>query len=740
MAGIFKKITKNYGTLSPELKIPAILLLFLILLFSKTKGIILKTLHSLNKLLKKSFGKHKMFLKQNSRLLKTRFRKKKLHKINYYTPSLIFKLKYFFIGSIFSAIFIFLPIISILFLQQLPNPRELSLKQIPQTTKIYDRNKTLLYEIYTDQNRTLVSLSDIPKNLQNATLAIEDKNFYNHPGFDVTSIIRALKENIINKKQIQGGSTITQQLIKSSFFTSEKKLSRKIKEIVLAYWAERVYTKDQILEMYFNQVPYGGTAWGVEAASAVYFGKHVKELTLAESAFLAGITQAPSTYSPYNQDQSIWKRRQKEVLSRMLTLGFINEKQKNKAEKELLRFKTQQTPLLAPHFVMYVKNVLIKKHGISAVERGGLNVITTLDLKKQDMAQKIVSEEVERNNYLNLTNGAVLITDPNNGDIIAMVGSKNYFDVENDGNVNITTSLQQPGSTVKVITYSAALLKGLTPASMISDSPTSFPQGTGLPLYTPVNYDGKYFGRVTMRFALANSLNLPAVKTLQRIGIPSMVDLGKKMGVSTWNNAQNYGLSVTLGGFETTMLDMATVFGTLSNKGNRIDLEPILLITDSKGNIIEKKEHRPQNVLPEGIAYIMSDILSDNQTRSAVFGPNSQLNIPGQKIAVKTGTTDNKRDNWTIGYTSDYVVTVWVGNNDNTPMNQSLASGITGAAPIWHSIMKNLTVNKTNPPTKPPGDVIAKSCFGKTEYFYKGTEDSVNCGVNPRLRLYSSQQ
>lgn len=739
MAGIFDKTAKKYKTLSPELKIPAILLLYIILISFRTKKLLLTLKSSILRTTKREIKINYNFSLMK-RIPRTHLHKKNVGKMNYKSPSIFLKLKYFLMGIIFSTIFIFLPITTIIFLQELPNPRELSLKNIPQTTKIYDRNKILLYEIYTDQNRTLVSLSDIPKNLQNATLAIEDKNFYNHPGFDITSIIRALKENIINKKPIQGGSTITQQLIKSSFFTSEKKFSRKIKEIILAYWAERVYAKDQILEMYFNQVPYGGTAWGVEAASEVYFGKHVKELTLGESAFLAGITQAPSTYSPYNQDQTIWKKRQKEVLSRMLILGFINTEQKKKAEKELLRFKKPQIPLLAPHFVMYIKDILIKKHGISAVERGGLNVITSLDLKKQDFVQKIVNEEVEKNKYLNLTNGAALITDPKNGDVLAMVGSKNYYDTENDGNVNITTTLQQPGSTVKVITYSAAILKGLTPANMINDSPSTFPGDTGLNAYSPVNYDGKYFGRVTMRFALANSLNLPAVKILQRIGTDTMVELGKKMGVSTWTNSSNYGLSVTLGGFETTMLDMATVFGTLSNKGSRVDIEPILLITDAKGNVLEKKDYKSQSVLPEGVAYIISDILSDNQTRSAVFGSNSQLNIPGHKVAVKTGTTDNKRDNWTIGYTSDYVVTVWVGNNDDSPMNQALASGITGAAPIWHNVMVNLIGAKKNPPGNPPSDVIVKSCLGKTEYFYKGTENSVNCGFNPRMRLYSSQQ
>ncbi len=739
MAGIFETIAKKYKTLSPELKIPAILLLYCLLIVNRFIETVVIVFKRLGFFIKNGLSIVKSKKRKIKRIYLTRFPKKRGAKKSIQFLSPLVKFKYFFLGIFFSTFFIFLPSLTVIFLQDLPNPQELSLQQIPQTTKIYDRNKVLLYEIYTDQNRTLVSLADIPKHLQNATLAIEDKNFYNHPGFDIASIIRALKENAINGKPIQGGSTITQQLIKSSFFTSEKKLSRKIKEIVLAYWTEHIYDKEQILEMYFNQVPYGGTAWGIEAASEVYFGKHVGKLSLAESAFLAGITQAPTTYSPYATN-SRWKNRQKEVLSRMLSLGYITSGQKNKAETEILRFRKPAAPLLAPHFVMYVKDLLIQKHGLAAVERGGLNVITSLDIKKQDMAQKIVKSEVERNTYLNLNNGAALITDPKNGDILAMVGSKDYYD-ENGGNVNITTSLQQPGSTVKVITYSAAILKGLTPLSMINDSPTVFPGGTGSPPYSPVNYDGKYFGRVTMRFALANSLNLPAVKTLQRTGISNMVELGKKMGISTWNDPSDYGLSVTLGGFDTTMLDMATVFGTLSNKGIKSDLEPILLITDSKGKIIEKKENNLQeNVLPSGVAYIISDILSDNQTRSAVFGPESKLLIPGRKISVKTGTTDNKRDNWTIGYSKDYVVTVWVGNNDNSPMNQALASGITGAAPIWHDVMVNLLGKTADPIEQVPSDVIARSCFGKIEYFFKGTENSVACGFNPRAKFYSSQQ
>ncbi len=668
--------------------------------------------------------------------LKTRQTRRHATTNTRYSPAIGTKLKYFIFGAIFSLVFAFFPIVFMMFLQDLPQPQELSSRQIPQTTKIYDRNHILLYEIYANQNRTLISLNNVPKSLQEATLAIEDKNFYKHPGFDLTSIIRAIKEDIAQGGRIQGGSTITQQLIKSSLLNSEKNFSRKIKEIVLAFWAERIYTKDQILEMYFNQVPYGGTAWGVEAASEVYFGKHVKDLNLSESAFLAGLTQAPSQYSPFGQSPTLWKQRQKDVLARMVALRFITKKQADAAVKRQLTFKKQDAPLRAPHFVMYIKDLLAKEYGLPAVEKGGLEVTTSLDIKKQEFAEKIVREEVLNDAYLNLSNGALVITDPKNGDILAMVGSKDYNDPKG-GAVNVTTAHRQPGSTVKVITYSAALMHGFTAASILEDTPVSFPNPWGAP-YTPVNYDGAFHGRVPLRFALANSLNIPAVKTLNKVGIPTMVNLANRMGLGSWDKPDQYGLSVTLGGAEATMIDLATVFGTLSNNGNRTQIDPILSITDFKGTTIAKKTVDQARALPEGVAYIISNILSDNQARSMEFGPNSPLNIPGHTVSVKTGTSDNKVDNWTVGYTKDFVVAAWVGNNDSTPMSQTLASGITGAAPIWHKVMLSLIGNKPDQKPPIPSDVTMKTCFGKTEYFLKGTENTVNCGGNfPTPKVYT---
>jgi len=693
------------------------LLLFVVLL------ICLTLLISVEDLVRDLFGfSKKPFRKLGKKILK---KKKKLHVV--FSIKRRGKLKYFFFGAIFSFIFLFLPLLFTIFVQDLPSPNELSLIQPAQTTKIFDRNGVLLAEIYGRQNRTVVPLSEIPMNLQLATIAIEDKNFYHHPGFDLPSTIRALKEDLTHK-QIQGGSTITQQLIKSSILTPEQSLTRKIKEVVLATWAERIYSKKQILDMYFNQVPYGGTAWGVEAASETYFNKPVKDLTLAESAFLAGLTSAPTTYSPFGSNPTLWKKRQAEVLDRMVSLKFISKEAAQSARNEELNFKPQPQALHAPHFVAYVEDLLVKKYGIEAVERGGLQVKTSLDLNTEEMSEEVVKNEVANASSLSVSNGAALVTNPKNGDILAMVGSHDFND-PNGGNVNLATSYRQPGSSIKVVTYSAALSHGFTPATILDDSPVSF-QSAGSPTYSPVNYDGAFHGRIPLRVAFANSFNIPAVKTLNVIGIPTMVNLAKQMGVESWTSSNNYGLSITLGAADVTMLDMARVNGALANGGMKVDLNPFLKVTDSQGFVLEeKKQVNGVKVLDNGVTFIVSDILADNAARSIEFGLNSPLLIPGHFVSVKTGTSDNKRDNWTNGYTNNYVVIVWVGNNDNSPMSPTLASGITGAAPIWHTIMGNLLVK--NPETKPtiPAQIVQKICYGKPEYFIKGTENSVSCGT-----------
>jgi 1A family penicillin-binding protein len=637
------------------------------------------------------------------------------------------RFKYIFYGSFLSFVFFFLPMVLVIFLQNLPSPEELSRQEIAQTTKIYDRNGTLLYQIYANQNRTNVPLSQIPEHFKHATIAIEDKNFYSSPGIDIEGILRSAIADL-SGKPLQGGSTITQQLIKARLLTPERSIQRKVKEIILALWAQRIYSKDQILEMYFNQVPYGGTAWGAEAAAQTYFGKRVSELDLAESAFLAGIPQAPTIYSPYSGEENAWKGRQRNVLRQMVELDFISQEEADKALAKKLSFKPHQQIIYAPHFVMHIKNLLIEKYGLPVVERGGLNVITSLDIKTQEMAQKIVTAEVENAGNLNFTNAAALITNPKNGDIIAMVGGKDYYDPKG-GNYNVTTALRQPGSTIKVVTYSAALMNGFTAASTISDTAVSF-ASAGAPAYTPVNYDGRFHGNVTLRNALGNSLNIPAVKTLNQVGIPAMVSLAEKMGVKTWDTPENYGLALTLGSAEVRMTDLAVLYGSLANKGKRVELNPILKITNYQGAVLEEKtEVKERIALPEEVAYIISNILADNNARSMSFGMNSPLRIPGHTVSVKTGTTDNKRDNWTIGYTPNLLTAVWVGNNDNTPMNPNFASGISGAAPIWNKIMTNILA-KSDPKDElyaPPANIVVKSCGGRNEYFVKGTDNIGNC-------------
>lgn len=650
---------------------------------------------------------------------------------NGYRPSLWYKLKYVIVGFLFSAIFIFIPIVSFVFISDLPSLSDLSVNYISKTTKIYDRNGTLLYEIYANQNRTVVKLPDVPRDLINATVAIEDKDFYNHPGFDLRGMARALVVNI-KQKGFQGGSTITQQLIKSAYLTSDPTVIRKIKEIALAFWAERQYSKDHILELYLNYVPYGGTAWGAQSAANVYFGKNVGDLDLAECAFLAGLPQSPSTYSPLFNNNNLWKERQIEVLNAMVKQGYITNREAKEAKAEKLVFNGQRIPIKAPHFVFYIRNLLIQKYGISEVERGGLTVTTSLDLPTQEQAEQIVSEEVDNNAALNIGNGASLITTPINGDILAMVGSRNYYDEEHDGNVNLTTSLRQPGSSIKLITYTLALENGYTEATILDDTPLTIPGQNGSPSYTPVNYDGAFHGKIPLRTAFANSFNIPPVRLTQKFGPEAVKDFGVKMGIDSWQGISNYGVSITLGGAETRMTDLAQAYGVIANGGRRVDLDPILEVKDASGHVIYRKTELPTRVIDPGTAFIISDILSDNNARRIEFGLDTPLKIDGAKVSVKTGTTDSKRDNWTIGFTPKVLVATWVGNNDNTPMNQALASGITGAAPMWHKLMV-MMLDKTGTPSAltVPDDVTKKYCAGMTRYFVRGTEKNANCSAPP---------
>lgn len=632
----------------------------------------------------------------------------------------------FTLGVVLTLFFVFVPYNIYIFIKFLPNPHLLSQRIIPVTTQIFDRNGILLYEIHGDEDRKPITLQELPSFVQQATIAIEDKDFRRHAGFSIAGIVRAARETFFHNNT-QGGSTITQQLVKSSLLTPEITITRKLREIALAFWAERIYTKDQILEMYLNQVPFGGTTWGIEAASERYFGKKSHDLNLAEAAYLVGLPAAPSLYSPYGARPELAKVRQHEVLRRMVEDGYISQEQANIALALPLGIKPYIVDIKAPHFVMYVKDLLTQKYGARTVDLGGLRVKTTLDSSLQEKAQQIVTKNISGLEKLRVGNGAVLITDPKNGEILSMVGSKDYFAKDKDGNVNVALTWQQPGSSIKVVTYAAALENGFTAASTIEDSPVSYPL-PNQPSYTPVNYDGKFHGNVTLRTALANSYNVPAVKVLNKIGVKTMIGMGKRMGITTWDDESRFGLSLTLGAGEVPMMDMAVVYGVLANGGSRVDLDPFIEVKDYTGRIFYSRPTPvPQPVLLPEIAFILSDILADNNARSAAFGPNSTLNIPGKTVSVKTGTSNDKRDNWTIGYTPSYVVTVWVGNNDNSPMDPQLTSGITGAAPIWNQVMTELLKNKPNEAMSPQSNIVKLPCNGRDEYFVRGTEPKNGC-------------
>lgn len=628
-----------------------------------------------------------------------------------------------------------------LILKDLPLPTKLSSSSAPQSTQIFDRNGKLLYNIYDQKNQTFIPLSKVPKHMQQATIAIEDRNFYEHGAIDIRGIARATFSTLL-KQQVQGGSTLTQQLVKNSLLTQERTVPRKVKEIILAFATEFIYSKNQILEMYLNQSPYGGTAWGVEAAAEKYFAKHASELTLAESALLAGLPQSPTRLSPFGSTPELAKQRQLEVLKAMEEEGYITKDQKEKASKEKLVYTRISDNIEAPHFVLYVKDLLITKYGEKTVEEGGLKVITSLDSTIQTFAQDAIATEVAKLKSYRVSNGAALITNPSTGEILAMAGSKDYFDSEIDGNVNITTSLRQPGSSIKPINYAVGLINKYTAATTFIDQPICFPNQGGRN-YCPQNYDRKWHGLSQMRYALGNSLNIPAVKMLKVNGIEAMISTASAMGITTFSNPDNYGLSLTLGGGEVKMVDMATAFGVFANGGYRIDLHPVLKITDKKGQVLE--EYKPptssifgKKVLDEGIAYIISDILADNGARIAAFGDNSQLKIPGQTISVKTGTTNDYRDNWTIGYTPSFLVATWVGNNDNTPMS-NIASGVTGAAPIWNDIMTYILKERKAEAMSRPANVVQKQVCSDTGGLPPPAETGLSCPTRLEYFIIGSE-
>ena len=628
-----------------------------------------------------------------------------------------------------------------LFLRDLPSPAKLSRPlAFPISSKILDRHGNLLYEIYAEQNRTPIKLADLPKYVTQATIAVEDGNFYTHHGFDTGGILRALYKTLSGQR-LEGGSTITQQLVKVALLTPERTLSRKIKEAILTIATEALYTKDSILEMYINHIPYGGTTYGIEAAANRYFDKHAKDLSLAEAALLAGLPQAPSRYSPWSAEGAA-RARQAQVLDRMVQEGFINKDEADKAKSTPLTYRGATIDIRAPHFVMYVRDLIENKYGTELVTKGGLTVTTTLDLTLQNAAEATVAAELKNLGRYKISNGAALVTNPKNGDILAMIGSRDYWSEDIDGKFNVTTSLRQPGSSIKPLNYALGLENhSITPSTMLLDTPICF-VSSGSPKYCPKNYDNTFRRLSQIRFALGNSLNIPAVKVLAINGIEPFIDFAKKMGIKSLTDPKNYGLSLTLGGGEVTMLDMATAFGVFANSGVRVDLNPLLQVTDGSGATLYKRDESnttSERVLSEQTSFLISHILSDNNARAAAFGSNSVLNVPGKTVAVKTGTTNNLRDNWTIGYTPDLLVATWVGNNDNSPMSY-VASGVTGASPIWQKIMRYSLNGIKTPGFTKPDDIEGASvcqdsgtmpsadhpCETRYEYFIKGTIPTVS--------------
>ncbi len=581
----------------------------------------------------------------------------------------------------------------------LPDPETIVTRQIKESTKVYDRTgEILLYDIYDNEKRTIISWNEIPQTVKDATISSEDSKFYEHRGIDFRGIVRALIRDIQNTEFAEGGSTITQQLVKNALLGGQKKISRKLREVMLSVEIERRFSKDEILWMYLNQIPYGSTAYGIEAASQLYFGKKAETLTLNESAILAAMIQAPSFYSPYGKNVEALMQRKDGVLRRMEELGHITKEQHEAALKETVTFTPQQNKLVAPHFVIMARDELIKKYGEERVSSGGFKIITTLDAELQKKAEELVSKyaKINKTRY-RASNAALVAIDPKNGDVLALVGSSDYFDTANEGNFNVATASRQPGSAFKPFAYATALQKGYTDSTVLFDIRTEFnprcsPTGTqtrdrfGSACYHPNNYDLRFHGAVNLRQSLAQSLNITSVKTLYLAGIEDTVTTAKNMGITTLREDPPYGLALVLGGAEVRLVDIVSAYGVFANDGIRNPWELIQRVELGDGSIFEEKEDNPTRVLEEQVARLMNDILSDNNARAPVFGPSSPLYFPGREVAAKTGTTQNNRDAWVIGYAPNIAVGVWTGNNNNTSMTQA-GAGISAAGPLWHEFM-----------------------------------------------------
>ncbi len=625
----------------------------------------------------------------------------------------------------------------------LPAPEALITRSSPDATKIYDRNGRLLFEVLDPRagRRTRVPLSELPLNLRRAVIAVEDAHFYENPGFDLTGLVRAAIQNLQAGQIVAGGSTITQQLARDLLLSREERASRsylrKLREVILSVRMTLAFSKDTILEMYLNEVYFGQLAYGAEAAARTFFGKPARDLDLAESALLAGIIQSPYAYNPLvNLDAA--RARQRVALGLMVKNGFITEAESSLAEAEPLHFASASAAatLRAPHFVTYVRNLLEEQYGPETVNRGGLRVVTTLDLDLQERAEAIIRQQLEDLSRrtrqegapdFNLHDAALVALDPTTGEILAMVGSADYFDETIDGAVNVALANRQPGSAIKPITYATAFAGDLTPASVLSDVPTSFLTRENVP-YEPQNYDQMWHGPISLRQALATSSNIVAVKVLDHVGVRAMIETAQALGISTFDDPDRFGLALTLGGGEVKLLELTAAYAAFPNQGRRVDPVPILSV-----NGVPWATPRPAiPVIRPQVAYQITSILSDDSARIPAFGEDSVLRL-SRPAAAKTGTTTDFRDNWTIGYTPDLVVGVWAGNADNEPMYK--ISGITGAGPIWHDFMEEALKDRpVQNFVRPPGLVDVEICDTsgllptdacprrRTEVFIAGTE------------------
>ena len=580
---------------------------------------------------------------------------------------------------------------------EIPDLSSFSERRVLQSTKIYDRTgDVLLFDVNEDVRRTIVPMENISYHIKNATVAVEDDNFYNHPGIDVRAIVRAGLTNLSQCDLLggQGGSTITQQVIKNALLESDKKLTRKIKEAILALKIERQLSKEEILFYYLNESPYGGTIYGVEEAAQSFFKKSARDVTLLEAAYLAALPQAPTRLSPYGNNSELLDKRAEHVLNKMLQLNFISEETYQETLAQEIKFESQSVSnIRAPHFVMYIKEQLVEKYGEEALFEKGFRVITTLDWDLQKQAEEIVKKKaLENTERFNASNAGLIATDPKNGDILVMVGSRDYFNEEIDGNFNVTLAKRQPGSSIKPLVYAAALRKGYTPKTIVYDVRTQFSTAcepfnlsSKTPCYSPNNYNGLFKGPVNFRNALAQSLNIPAVKALYLAGLQNTIRLTSDLGISTLNDPDRLGLTLVLGGGEVKLLEHTGAYGVFANEGIRADRRSILRIEDTDGKIVEEFPVNSNRVLERDVALQISDILSDNVARTPLWGANSQVHFPNQDVAAKSGSTNNLRDAWIMGYTPNLAVGVWVGNNNNDAMGGGLSGLI--ATPMWREFM-----------------------------------------------------